>query len=306
MLIHSLKSAMILPVQYALRGFMEGQFSVVITALEQKKRTAKNGQPLWLARDLMELLGYSDWRNFRDVIEKAKTASNNAGVFSNDHFVEFTEEITAGKGAKAKRENAILSRHACYLIAMNGEALKPEIAEVQNYFSISTQEYESDKQLTDEQRRLVLRNRVKRGNKALGAAAAIAGVTGSMFGVFHDAGYKGLYNGRGRDEIKRLKGIPAKEDILGCMDRVELAANDFRITQTEQKLRADKVQGEQAAINTHFAVGREVRKAIKNIGGKMPEELPAVPSLKPLASREDREAKKLVEAVIAKKPDQDS
>ncbi len=178
---------------------MEGQFSVVITALEQKKRSAKNGQALWLARDLMEVLGYSDWRNFRDVIEKAKTASNNAGVFSNDHFVEFTEEITAGKGAKAKRENVILSKHACYLIAMNGESLKPEIAEVQNYFSISTQEYEADKQLTEEQRRLVLRNRVKQGNKALGSAAYAAGVTGPMFGIFHDAGYKGLYNGLGRD-----------------------------------------------------------------------------------------------------------
>lgn len=213
---------------------MEGQFSGVIAALEQKKRSAKNGQALWLARDLMEVLGYSDWRNFRYVIEKAKTASNNAGVYSNDHFVEFTEEITAGKGAKAKRENVILSKHACYLIAMNGEVLKPEIAEVQNYFSISTQEYEADKQLTDEQRRLVLRNRVKQGNKALGAAAYAAGVTGPMFGIFHDAGYKGLYNGLGRDEIKKHKGIPAKEDILDCMDRVELAANDFRITQTEQ------------------------------------------------------------------------
>jgi DNA-damage-inducible protein D len=276
---------------------MEAQFNVVITALERIKKTAKNGQPLWLARDLMEVLGYADWRNFRDVIEKAKSASNNAGVFSNDHFVEFTEEITAGKGAKAKRENVILSKHGCYLVAMNGESLKPEIAEVQNYFSVSTQEYEADKQLTDEQRRLVLRNRVKQGNKALGAAAYAAGVTGPKFGIFHDAGYKGLYNGLGRDEIKKRKGIPAKEDILDCMDRVELAANDFRITQTEQKLRADQIQGEQNAIDTHYAVGREVRVAISKIGGKMPEELPAVSSLKSLASHQDRESKKLVEAI---------
>jgi DNA-damage-inducible protein D len=274
----------------------------IIKQLESKKRFAPNGQPLWMARDLMEILGYTEWRNFWDVIEKAKDASNNAGIFSNDHFVDFTEEITAGKGAKGKRDNSILSRHACYLIAMNGDPGKPEIATAQSYFAIQTQKQEQEQQLTDEQRRLLLRTRVKDGNKALSEAAYTAGVTGAKFGIFHDAGYKGLYNGLGRNEIKQLKQIPANEDLLDCIDRVELAANEFRITQTEQKLRVEKIKGEQKAIDTHYIVGTQVRDAIKTIGGTMPEELPAAPSIKKLTAAEDRKAKKLVKAIAAPKP----
>jgi DNA-damage-inducible protein D len=278
---------------------MSDSFQYVTEELEKTKRTADNGQPFWLGRDLMSILGYTNWQNFRNtVIEKAKEASNNAGVFSTDHFIDIDEVITVGKGAKSKRENTVLSRHACYLVAMNGDTGKPEIATAQNYFSVKTQEAEQQEQLTDEQRRLLLRDRVKNGNKKLGAAASAAGVTSPKFGIFHDAGYKGLYNGLGRDELKTLKKIPANEDLLDCMGRVELAANEFRITQTEQKLRAENIQGEQKAIDTHYGVGREVRVAIGKIGGVMPESLPPEPSIKKLASKHDREQKKLVKSVV--------
>jgi DNA-damage-inducible protein D len=276
---------------------MTDGLSHIIAVLESKKRIAANGQPFWTGRELMAVLGYTAWQNFREVIEKAKDASNNSGVFSNDHFIEFSEVISTGKGAKNKRENVILSRHASYLVAMNGDPAKPEIATAQNYFAVRTQEAEQEQQLTEDQRRLLLRNRVKDGNKALGDAAYAAGVTGPKFGIFHDAGYKGLYDGKGRDAIKQLKGIPADEDLLDCIGRVELAANEFRITQTEQKLRADGIKGERRAIDTHFAVGKEVRTAMKKIGGVMPETLPAEPSIKKLKSQQERRNKKLVESV---------
>lgn len=279
---------------------MSDNLPYIVAVLEEKKRVAKNGQPFWTGRELMEVLGYMNWQNFRDVIEKAKDASNNAGVFSNDHFIEFNEVIESGKGAKNKRENVVLSRHASYLVAMNGDPSKPEVATAQNYFAVKTQEAEQEQQLTEEQRRLLLRNRVKDGNKSLADAAHGAGVTSTKFGIFHDAGYKGLYDGRGRDAIKQMKGIPADEDLLDCMGRVELAANEFRITQTEQKLRSQKITGEQTAIDTHHAVGREVREAIRKIGGAMPETIPAEPSIKQLTDAQQRKNKKLVESVTKK------
>ena len=269
----------------------------IIDVLESKKRIASNGQPFWLGRELMDILGYSNWQNFREVIEKGKEASNNAGVFSSDHFIDFNEVIETGKGAKNKRENSMLSRHAAYLVAMNGDTTKPEIATAQNYFAVKTQEAEQEQLLTEEQRRMLVRNRVKDGNKALSTAAYEAGVTAAKFGIFHDAGYKGLYAGLGRDEIKTLKGIPTDEDLLDCMGRVELAANEFRITQAEQKIRSEKVQGEQKAIDTHHTVGKEVREAIRKIGGTMPEKIAAEPSIKKLISKHDRKAKKLVDSI---------
>ncbi len=269
----------------------------VIAVLEQKKRLAKNGEPFWIARELMDILGYAAWQNFREVIEKAKDAANNSGMFSNDHFIEFNEAIPTGKGATNKRENLILSRLAAYMVAMNGDSAKPEIATAQNYFAVKTQEAETEQQLTEEQRRLLLRNRVKEGNKALGDAAYAAGVTGPMFGIFHDAGYKGLYDGKGRDAIKQLKGIPKDEDLLDCMGRAELAANEFRITQTEQKLKTEAIKGQQRAIDTHFTVGKEVREAIRKIGGAMPETIPSEPSIRKLSSRQERKNKKLVQSL---------
>jgi DNA-damage-inducible protein D len=261
-----------------------GQLSYIVESLDKVKKTTQSGAEYWQARDLVGVLAYSDWTNFRDVIRRAKESSENAGAFSNNHFREFTDMVDIGSGAKRNIENWYLSRYACYLIAMNADATKPEVATAQTYFATQTLIQESRFALSDEERRLLLRDRVKDANKKLGGAAKSAGVRSQMFGVFQDAGYKGLYGGHGVKDIKQLKGIPPKEDLLDCIGRVELAANEFRITQTEEKLRIDGVKGEQKAIQTHQAVGKKVRQAIKDIGGTMPEKLPPEPSIKKLVA----------------------
>lgn len=265
----------------------------VINALEAKKRLARNGKPYWLGREIMDVLSYKDWRDFREVIEKSKVSCDMAGNFSNNHFVPLDEKVEIGSGAFRARENYVLSKYACYLVAMNGDPSKPEIATAQAYFADQTFKQEVQEALTEDERRLLLRDRVKDANKKLGGAAKDAGVRSQMFGVFQDAGYKGLYGGLAYREIKKKKGVEDNEDLLDCIGRAELAANEFRITQAEEKLRIDKVKGEQAAIETHKAVGRKVRKAIEDIGGTMPELLPSAPSIKKLAAKRAREAKKL-------------
>jgi DNA-damage-inducible protein D len=265
----------------------------VINALNAKQRIANNGRPYWFGRGVMEILAYKEWRDFRDVLEKAKTACELSGHFSSDHFVPSPEMVDIGSGAKRERENYILSKYACYLIAMNGDSGKPEIATAQTYFAEQTYKQEQMEKLSEEERRLVLRDRVKDANRKLGGAAKVAGVRSQMFGVFQDAGYKGLYGGYGVRAIKQRKGISEADDLLDCIGRVELAANEFRITQTEEKLRIDGVIGETGAINTHHAVGKKVRKAIQDIGGVMPEKLKAEPSIKKLAASKAKEAKKV-------------
>ena len=271
---------------------MENNLEHVVNLLDSKRKAAPNGQPMWSARDVMTILGYKDWRSFKDVIEKAKTACENSSQFSTNHFVEAPDMVDIGSGAKREVENLVLSKYACYLVAMNGESSKPEVATAQTYFAVQTHKQESQDLLTEEERRLLLRNRVKDANKKLGGAAQAAGVRGTMFGVFHDAGYKGLYGGRGKKAIKKAKGIAAKDDLLDCIGRAELAANEFRITQTEEKLSKDNVSGEANAINTHFAVGVLVRRTIQEIGGTMPEKLPAEFSIKKLAAAKVKAEKK--------------
>ena len=249
------------------------------------------GFPYWYGRELMEILGYARWENFRQVIDKAIQACDSSGKFSFNHFRYMAEMIEAGKGAKKKRENAVLSRYACYLIAMNGDPSLPQVGTAQTYFAVQARSQEIEQALTEQQRRLMLRNRVKDANKKLVGAAKAAGVT--RFPIFQDAGYKGLYGGRGRDDIKRIKGIPSTDELLDCIDREELAANEFRITQTEAKLKREGIRGEQNAIDAHFTVGKRVRQAIQEIQGTMPEKLPAVPSIKKLAEKQTKDAKLL-------------
>jgi DNA-damage-inducible protein D len=256
----------------------------VINQLDQSKVVRPNGAEVWDARTVFSVLGYSDWTNFRSVIQKAIAACDNSGVFSSNHFREFTEMVALGSGAKREIENWHLSRYACYLIAMNGSSEKPEIATAQTYFAAQTLRSEAEQALTEEQRRMLLRDRVRGANKKLGGAAKEAGVTGQNFGIFQDAGYKGLYGGIGVKKIKQVKGISESEDLLDCIGRAELAMNEFRITQTEERLREGTIKGEQRAIDTHASVGREVRAAIKKIGSKMPEKHPAEPSVKRLAA----------------------
>lgn len=272
---------------------MDSHIEYAKTALDASMRVTPKGNPYWYGRDVMEILSYSRWENFTEVVGKAILACDNSGKFSANHFRYITEMIEAGKGAKKKRENVALSRYACYLIAMNGDSSKPEVATAQTYFAVQTHKQEMEQALTDQQRRLMLRDRVKDANKKLFGAAQAAGV--KRFGIFQDAGYKGLYGGLGRDDIKRVKGIGEADDLLDCIDREELAANEFRITQTEAKLKRDGVQGEEKATNTHFAVGRKVRQAIVDIRGTMPEKLPAAPSIKKLADKQAKDTKQLKE-----------
>lgn len=272
---------------------MEPHIEYVKTALDAKMRVTPKGFPYWYGRDLMEILAYARWENFKDVIEKAIQACDNSGKFSTHHFRYTTEMIEAGKGARKKRENAALSKYACYLIAMNGDPSLPQVATAQTYFAAQTHKQELEQSLTEQQRRLLLRDRVKDANKKLFGAAKLAGV--KRFGIFYDAGLKGMYGGLGRDQIKVAKNIPQADELLDCIDREELAANEFRITQTEAKLKRDKVQGEQKATDTHYEVGLKVRSAIQELKGTMPEKLPAVPSIKKLAAKQAKDTKQLKE-----------
>ncbi len=274
---------------------MDKHLTYVKDQLEKIQQLAHNGQPYWDARKLMAVLDYKDWRVFQEVIERASNACEMSGNFSTDHFVSFPEMVEVGSGAKRRRENWKLSRYACYLVAMNGDPSKPEIATAQTYFTVQTYRQENQDKLTEEERRVLLRTRVKDANRKLSGAAKDAGVRSVMFGIFQDAGYKGLYAGLGSRAIKEKKGISDKEDLLDCVGRAELAANEFRITQTEEKLRIEEIKGEQRAIDTHFAVGRRVRQAIKDIGGTMPEHLPAEPSIKKLVTKKTKALKSSVE-----------
>jgi DNA-damage-inducible protein D len=269
---------------------------IVIGRLRALERMTAKGLPYWMGRDIMEVLDYREWRDFREVIERAKTSCEKAGNFSAHHFVPMPELITAGKGAQRERENFALSKYACYLIAMNGDPSKPEIANAQAYFTEQTYLQEQQQALTEAERRLVIRNRVKDANRKLSGAAKVSGVRSKMFGVFHDAGYRGLYGGLGAEAVKTLKKIDPKDDLLDCMGRAELAANEFRITQTEQTLSSQGIKGEQKAIDTHMTIGKKVRATMKELGNPLPEHLPAEPSIKKLAASKVREEAKRLQS----------
>lgn len=266
----------------------------VMVALDSNKRMAPNGEDYWMARDIQPILGYDRWENFEGVIKKAKMACATAGFKPEYHFLDTTKVITAGKGAQLTRADWYLTRYACYLIAMNGDPGKLEIATAQAYFAHQTRRQE----LSDQDKRITLRDRVRRGNKLLAGTAINAGV--KRLAIFNDAGYRGLY-GMGLSEIKQRKQIPKNEDLLDCAGRAELAANDFRITQTQQKIERDRIQGEGPAIHAHRQVATEVRDAIKRIGGTMPEDLPKEEPIKRLISARKKEKKR-----TAKLPGMDS
>jgi DNA-damage-inducible protein D len=254
---------------------------MLINQLEDCKRVSPIGVAYWMARDLLPLLGYTSWENFAKVIEKAKMACESAGVDADDQFRDVTKGILAGKGAEIQRADMFLSRYACYLIAMNGDPRKAEIGLAQTYFAVQTRRQEAQDQ-NPELRRAEMRNRIKEVNRALVSAAKNAGV--QNYGLFHDAGYRGLY-GLGLQDIKARKGIDPKENLLDRAGRVELAANEFRITQAEDKLRREQVRGEDSAIHTHRKVGEAVRATIQKLGGVAPEDLRPEPSIKKLAAK---------------------
>jgi DNA-damage-inducible protein D len=273
-------------------------------SFEDLKKTNEYGAAYWSARDIQPLLGYTQWRRFEDAIKRAIISCNSSGNNPDHHFAGAGKMIDIGKGGSRDVTDYHLSRFACYLIAQNGDPRKPEIANAQEYFAIQTRRQEISDAIAADLERLELRKNTAEEFKALSGAAREAGVNDKMFGVFHDAGYKGMYGGMGRDAIKRFKNIPEKENLMDRMGTTELAANQFRMTQTRDKLARERVKDQRMAIKTHENVGKEVRDAIERIGGTPPEHLSPAEHIKVVEKRikntspklelEDKNAKGLI------------
>lgn len=249
-------------------------------SFEALKQYSEEGLEFWSARDLAPALEYRDWRNFQKVISKAIQSCEGSGQSAHDHFVDATKMVALGSGSLRELEDYQLSRYACYLVVQNGDPSKPVIAAGQTYFAVQTrrQELADDsafQQLKEDQKRLFLRNELKEHNKQLVEAAQQAGVETSLdFAIFQNHGYKGLYGGLDQKGIHIRKGLKKSQKILDHMGSTELAANLFRATQAEEKLRRDQVQGKHHANETHRQVGQKVRQTIEELGGTMPEDLP--------------------------------
>ena len=233
----------------------------------------------WSARKLSKVLEYNEFRNFINVVNKAKTACENSGHYIEDHFVDITEMVDIGSGGHRKVSDIRLSRYACYLIVQNGDPAKPVVANGQTYFAIQTRRQEltdnQELQLKEDEKRLSLRSDLREHNKLLVETAHHAGVETPLdFAVFQNHGYKGLYGGLDAKGIHQRKELKKSQKILDHMGSIELAANLFRSTQAEDKLRRENIQGKVAANQTHFEVGEKVRQTIKELGGTMPEDLP--------------------------------
>ena len=243
---------------------------------EDIKHIDEYGNEYWLARELQDILGYNQWRSINDLIERAKDACQESRYNIDDHFAVQRKMIKLAKGATRNVIDYKLSRYACYLIVMNGNPKKEIIALAQTYFTIQTRKQElSEKEyneLTEDEKRLYRRNQARKGNLSLNKTAVNSGVRN--LARFHNAGYKGLYNGETADDIFKRKKLRYREDILDNMGSEELADNIFRIAQTDAKLKRDNVDNEYTANSVHYEVGREVRNSIRRLGGIMPEDLP--------------------------------
>ena len=246
---------------------------------ESIRHVNKYGQEFWYARDLQIALEYTEWRNFCKVIEKAKEACRGSNNAVSDHFVDVNKIVNAGATSKDIGDIQ-LSRYACYLIVQNGDPRKKVIALGQTYFAVKTRQHElieNYENLSEDQKRIAIRQEMKEHNKMLVAAAKDAGVETTLdYAIFQNYGYMGLYGGLKASDIKERKGLKKSQDILDYMGYEELAANLFRATQTEAKLRRENIQGKQEANKTHFEVGKKVRDTIKDLGGTMPEDLPTL------------------------------
>src|SRR5215813_4808634 len=248
-----------------------------ISPFERIKLMDSQGVEAWSGRQLSHVLGYSDWRNFRKVIDKAREACANSEHAVEDHFVEVTAMIETGKGAHRAIDDEMLSRYACYLIVQNADPSKPIVARGQTYFAVRTREAEliELEGLSEAQKRIRLRAQMAASNTELAEAASDAGVvTNRDFAIFQDHGYRGLYAGETARGIAARKGLKSHHKILDWMGSEELAANWFRATQAVAKLERDNVQGKAAANRTHFEMGQAVRRFIAEQGGTMPEDLP--------------------------------
>ena len=270
----------------------------VASLFESLKHINENGVEYWSARELYPHLGYTQWRRFEDAIERAKESCKSASQPIEEHFAGAGKIVKAGFATKTKAD-VYMTRYACYLVAQNGDSRKTEIAQAQTYFAIQTryaeiQQMEAYQSLTSEEsKRLFLREELRKHNSKLADAAHNAGVITPLdYAVFQNFGYRGLYNGLTAKGIHEKKGLKKGQDILDHMGSTELAANLFRSTQTEEKIRRENIQRKADANNAHYEVGKEVRAAIQRIGGTMPEELPPAEDIKKLERRVASEEKK--------------
>ena len=262
---------------------------------EDIKHIDENGIEFWYARELMIILEYKQWRRFESVINKAKESCKNSDMNVIEHFTNVGKTIKMPKGAEKIIPDYKLTRYACYLIAQNGDSRKKVIALAQTYFAVQTRKQEiTEKEytmLTEDEKRFYQRDLTRKGNYSLNKTAKKAGV--KNFDKFHNSGYKGLYNGETVDDIAKRKGLRYREDILDNMGSEELAANLFRITQTESKLKKDKISSEKEANKTHYNIGKNIREVIAKNGGTMPEDLPTPKkSLKQLEKENNKNLRK--------------
>jgi DNA-damage-inducible protein D len=261
---------------------------------ERIKRVNQGGRECWSARDLARVLEYLNFRNFQPVIEKAKEACAKSGHVVADHFAQMRNMVGIGSGAQRELEDWDLSRYACYLVIQNADPSKPLVALGQSYFAVQTrrQEMADDQALKDDMTRLLLRAEMKKHNKNLAGVAKQAGVVQPLdYAIFMDHGYRGLYGGLGMRDIHQRKHLKPKEQVLDHMGSTELAANLFRATQTEEKLRRENVRNKEIASRIHGEVGRKVRRTIHELGGTMPENLPVAESIRKVEIREKKRLK---------------
>ena len=264
-------------------------------SFENIKHIDENGVEFWYARELMPVLQYSNWQNFEKTINKAKISCENSDISVLDHFIDVSKMVQIGSGAYREQIDYKLTRYACYLITQNGDSRKKVIALAQTYFAVQTRKQEiSEKEyilLTEDEKRLYQRDLTRKGNYSLNQTAKNAGV--KNFDKFHNAGYKGLYDGETADDIAKRKGLRYREDILDNMGSEELAANLFRITQTESRLKNNNIRSEKEANKTHYNIGKNIREVIAKNGGTMPEDLPTPKkSLKQLEKENKKSLKK--------------
>jgi DNA-damage-inducible protein D len=239
---------------------------------ETIKRLDNNGKEYWSSRELAKVLEYTDYRNFLTAVNKAKVACENSGEVIHNHFVDTNEMVLIGSGAEKPLETIYLSRYACYLIVQNSDPTKVVVAKGQTYFAIQTRRQEKTDSLVEDHNRIFLREEMKKHNTSLMQTASVAGV--ESFAIFQNAGYKGLYGGLTMQDIHAKKKLKKSQKILDHMNSEELAANLFRATQTDAKIKRENIKGQGNANMAHYEVGQKVRTTIANLGGTMPEELP--------------------------------
>jgi DNA-damage-inducible protein D len=260
------------------------EYKATMARLEAVKRTTPKGIDYWVAREINDILGYPTWREFENVISRAKAACEGTGIDPAKHFVPTHTMVELGSGAKRSVEDYFLSRPACSLIAMNGDPIKPEIAAAQVYYTVQTRRMELHDQLSEDEKRVELRNKVAQSHKRVSGAANKAGVRNTMQGVFHDARYQGLY-GMPLKDVRLKKGLGENEQLYDRAGPLELSANDFQMNLAADVLTREQIQGEQRAIQKNREVAVRVRKAMQDSGTATPENLPLAPPIKEIKKK---------------------